>query len=66
MNDREHVCRHCGEHHEEYDCPRGDIYVPCDQHCKALYNPGDSVEELRKAVEHWREHGNMCGCSHGR
>jgi hypothetical protein len=45
------------------DCP---VHVDCDEtDCTALREPGDSVEELKKALEHWQEHGYLCGCSHG-
>lgn len=47
---------------EEHDCP----YVPCDQaECRAKEHP-QGEEELRAAVEHWRTHRYLHGCSHGR
>lgn len=56
------------------DCP----YAPCDdQACRALLNPhsvngvigGDTaayVQRLNDAIEHWRRHKYLGGCSHSR
>lgn len=41
------------------------VYVGCDLPCFALRDPS-SEEELRAALEHWRSHGYLHGCSHGR
>ena len=63
----ERPCYHCGEHHPEYwnvPQPCQNIYVPCDQHCKALQKPV-TFEEVKAALEHWQEHGLYHGCSHG-
>lgn len=54
-------------------------YVPCDDmKCRALavipdlkdYHPTDAsyeehIEQLQEAVEHWKSHRYMSGCSHG-
>ena len=47
-----------------YEMPECDVHVDCDERCKALTNP-QTVEELRAALEHWRVHQHLCGCSHG-
>lgn len=41
-----------------------DIHVDCDERCKALTDP-QTVEELRAALEHWKSHSYLSGCSHG-
>jgi hypothetical protein len=39
--------------------------VECDEDCGAFEEPDpNSLEELRAALEHWREHGYLHGCSH--
>lgn len=38
--------------------------VYCEANCGALDDP-QTLEELRAALEHWRSHGFMSGCSHG-
>ena len=38
--------------------------VSCDQECGALDEPVTFVE-YKKAYEHWANHGNLSGCSHG-
>lgn len=38
--------------------------VGCDMDCGALQEP-QSLEEYKAALEHWRSHGYMYGCSHG-
>lgn len=40
-------------------------FVSCDEHCGALVDP-KSFDEVMDAYEHWKSHGNACGCSHGR
>lgn len=43
-------------------CP----YVPCDlDDCRAKVAP-ETIEEWRQARDHWRDHGYLGGCSHGR
>jgi hypothetical protein len=42
-----------------------DVHVDCDERCKALVRP-ETPEELRAALEHWRCHQWLSGCSHGR
>jgi hypothetical protein len=37
--------------------------VNCDQNCDALLEP-ITLEETRKALEHWRKHSLLHGCSH--
>lgn len=40
--------------------------VACDDPtCLAKEHPVTG-EELRAALEHWRDHSCLCGCSHGR
>lgn len=41
------------------------IHVSCDDNCKALEQP-ETLEEVRAALEHWRDHDAQGGCSHGR
>lgn len=43
-------------------CP---VHVRCDLGCRALREPGRDVQELRRALEHWRDHACDYGCSHG-
>jgi hypothetical protein len=44
---------------------QGRKLVPCDDaDCTALDQP-ESIEEFVAAVEHWREHSYLSGCSHG-
>ena len=38
--------------------------VSCDKECGAYINP-ETSEEYKKAYEHWKNHNNMSGCSHG-
>ncbi len=40
------------------------LHVTCDERCKALNEP-QSIDELHAALEHWRKHSNLSGCSHG-
>ena len=40
------------------------LHVDCDRACLALTDP-QTVEELRAALEHWRDHSYLSGCSHG-
>lgn len=42
-----------------------DAYVDCDDDCRALLHPV-TFEETQAALIHWREHGLLNGCSHGR
>lgn len=51
----------CGCDHEYDEC---EVHVRCDTNCAALLAPV-TVDELIAAVEHWRSHDNMGGCSHG-
>lgn len=53
-------CR-CDDEYGE-PCP---IHVGCDRGCRALLEP-ESKKQLRAAVEHWRRHERLHGCSHGR
>ena len=39
--------------------------VDCDDNCGAKKEP-QTIEELRAAVEHWRDHRLLSGCSHSR
>ena len=40
------------------------VHVSCDHDCRALNDP-QTVDELRAAYEHWRDHGYLSGCAHG-
>ena len=41
------------------------LYVNCDSDdCKALVNP-ETEDQLREALEHWKTHSYLRGCSHG-
>jgi hypothetical protein len=40
------------------------IRVQCDENCGAYKQP-ETVDELQKAYEHWRNHDYRGGCSHG-
>jgi hypothetical protein len=53
------------EDDDEYAWPACEEHVRCDEKCGALQEPGDSIEELKKALEHWRSHSYLAGCSHG-
>ena len=51
-----------GGHLDGSACP----YVQCDQDdCRAKEAP-EGENELRAALEHWRWHRYLHGCSHGR
>lgn len=40
--------------------------VDCDDDCGAFSDPDpDDIDELRNTLTHWRDHGWLCGCSHG-
>ena len=39
--------------------------VPCDSNCSAKLEP-QTLVEYQFALEHYRFHGYLCGCSHGR
>jgi len=41
------------------------IHVKCDELCMALKEP-KTFEEYKTAYEHWRNHSEASGCSHGR
>jgi hypothetical protein len=47
-----------------YDGPACSVHVNCDEGCKALTDP-QTEAELRAALEHWRSHSYLNGCSHG-
>jgi hypothetical protein len=38
--------------------------VHCDELCDAMQEP-ETFEEYKLAYEHWRNHGDLSGCSHG-
>jgi len=46
------------------EMPECEVHVDCDQRCKALTDP-QTIDELKAALEHWRSHQYLCGCSHG-
>jgi hypothetical protein len=63
-------CVH-GHEKDEFDdrdcqgCRHDAGLVSCDNNnCKAKSDP-QTTQELRDAVEHWRRHGYLSGCSHG-
>lgn len=45
------------------ECPVR-VHVNCDKECKALQRPV-TIAETRAALEHWKNHGWLSGCSHG-
>lgn len=55
------VCT-CTKENEEHCC---DIHVMCEDYCGALNDP-QTFEEYKAAHDHWKDHGLMHGCSHGR
>ena len=38
--------------------------VDCDSRCGALHDP-KTMKEIKAALVHWRDHGQLGGCSHG-
>lgn len=50
----------CDDEFGYHDC---EVHVGCDRKCKALNDPV-TEDELRAALEHWRSHGYLAGCSH--
>tara|TARA_Y100000310_G_C19951493_1_gene477058 strand:- start:35 stop:247 length:213 start_codon:yes stop_codon:yes gene_type:complete len=61
----EPICNYCGStEHTTYECPDTETFVACDDACRALDNP-TTIDELEKALEHWRSHSWCAGCSHG-
>jgi tRNA(His) 5'-end guanylyltransferase len=38
--------------------------VDCDDNCGVYVEP-ESLEEYKAALEHWRDHMLLSGCSHG-
>ena len=42
----------------------GHTFVLCDDNCGALQKP-ETLEEVKAALEHWRDHSFLGGCSHG-
>lgn len=39
-------------------------FVECDEPCFSLREP-KTLEEYRDALEHWKNHRHLSGCSHG-
>lgn len=39
-------------------------FVDCDDSCGALQNPV-TLADYERALEHWRYHSTLGGCSHG-
>jgi hypothetical protein len=60
------TCRHEAgwEHEGYYDMPSCDVHVDCDERCLALKDP-KTFDEIKAALEHWRDHTYLAGCSHG-
>lgn len=50
-----------GSSRDHEGCP----FEPCDDLCLAPIHPQGEAE-LRLALEHWRYHGYLAGCSHAR
>ena len=48
---------------DEFDYRYCELHVSCDADCRALVEPF-YPEEIRKALDHWRRHGWLGGCSH--
>ena len=45
---------------------RDPLYVDCDDPaCRALREPGDDINEVKRALEHWKSHELAFGCAHG-
>ena len=40
-----------------------ELHVRCDSDCRALLKP-ETLEEALAALEHWRNHHYLSGCSH--
>lgn len=50
----------------EYFALKPCVYVPCDSvACRAKQQP-QTLEEYGAALDHWRSHQYLGGCSHGR
>lgn len=45
---------------DRYECH---VHVGCDQACKALLDP-QTRGEVQAALDHWRSHRYLHGCSH--
>lgn len=41
-----------------------EIHVECDERCGALEDP-QTLDEYKVALDHWRYHEVLGGCSHG-
>ena len=55
------VCDDALDSVHQPECP---IHVDCDQKCRALIDPA-TLKECKDALDHWRSHGYLHGCSHG-
>jgi hypothetical protein len=44
--------------------PECRVHVACDDNCGALCDP-QTLDECKAALEHWRSHSCLRGCSHG-
>ena len=53
----------CAQARAENEYATCAIHVHCDEWCGALQEPV-SLAEHRAALEHWRYHGYLAGCSH--
>ncbi len=53
----------CEEHRASGDFPDCPIHVNCDNWCGALRNPL-TLADCRLALDHWKSHRWMHGCSH--
>jgi hypothetical protein len=47
---------------KEFYC---EIHVECDARCQALLAP-QTLDDLRAAYLHWKDHAHVGGCAHGR
>ena len=50
----------CDEDPRGYWCP---VHVDCDQNCRALEDP-QTVDQVKAALDHWKNHHWLGGCSH--
>jgi hypothetical protein len=54
-----------GEGHDADEILNGLGYVRCDDRCMARKEPV-TLDEHKEALDHWKSHSRLCGCSHGR
>lgn len=54
----------CNPADEWFNGPECRVHVACDERCGALNEP-QTLDEYKAALEHWRSHSHLHGCSHG-